>query len=597
MAFGLDVKNAPFDRLSEAEAERARSLVDVGYFRPGHILIAEKREPEGLFVVIKGSVEEREGEALVALHGPGDWFDSRALVRGLGSNAYVAREETLCHVLPRAAALRLIDENPRFAAYFFSDISAKLGAAAREADAERLRPMMNARVFELFLHPAIFIEAKDTLEAAGRALAAGGAYALFVKDGSKVGVLTGTDLWEAAILKRLPISSPVGPLAQFNVVAVAKDDFVSAALLKMTKHNKRRVAVHNDGLFVGFLEDTDLLGFLAGGAQLLAGRIDRAASLADLGVAANEIAAQTRILRRQGVRIDVVCEIVSELNRALFSKTFALAASASIRERSCLIVMGSEGRGEQTIRTDQDNGLILAEAPPEAELQAFRDAFSAALNGFGFPPCPGGVMASNPFWSREVEAFEADIRRWTAAPDESGALNVAILYDAAAVAGDESLLRRIKGSLIAATRGEQAFLAHFARAIDAFPTPIGLFNNLLTADGQGDALDLKKGGIFPIVHGVRSLALERGLMECGTSARIERLRDEGAFKPDFATELIEAFRYLMTLRLDAQLAAAAGSLVKPAELTTLDRDLLRDALKLAKRLKEIVRHRFNLGMF
>ena len=147
-------------------------------------------------------------------------------------------------------------------------------------------------------------------------------------------------------------------------------------------------------------------------------------------------------------------------------------------------------------------------------------------------------------------------------------------------------------------RGERAQLARFARAVDAFPTPIGLFNNLFTHKDHGDAVDLKKGGIFPIVHGVRALALERGLVETGTTARIARLAEDGALSGELARELTQAFRYLMTLRLDAQLAvSASGSLVRPGELSTMDRDLLRDAFQVVKQLREVVRRHFNLAMF
>ena len=145
--------------------------------------------------------------------------------------------------------------------------------------------------------------------------------------------------------------------------------------------------------------------------------------------------------------------------------------------------------------------------------------------------------------------------------------------------------------------GEPVHLARFARAIDAFPTPIGFFNNLVTSKADGDALDLKKGGIFPIVHGVRALALEKGLHETGTAARIARARrTRRRSSPQFARELTEALHYLMTLRLDAQIAEAAStSLVKPGELSTMERDLLRDAFQIVKRLREMVRRHFNLA--
>jgi len=598
MPKSFDATNAPFDRLTPREVDAVRAALDIGYFRPGETIIARDGAPDSLFIVLKGCVEERDGKELIALRGPGDSFDSRALVQGGGSNAFVAREETLCNLLPRDVTLRLINHNARFAAFFYRDISRKLDAATRQDEAARFSPLMNARVRNLSLHPAAFIAASDSIERAAVKMREINAKALFVREGERVGIITGTDLSNAAILKRLPIETSVAGETQYDVVSVAPDDFVSMALLQMTKHNKRRVAVLDDGEYVGILEDVDLLSFLAGNSQLVAARIDRAGSVAELAVAAGGIERQTRMLRRQGVKIEVVCEIVSDLNRHLFAKLFEMTASPAIRDNGCLIVMGSEGRGEQTVRTDQDNGLILSAPVPEGELQAFRTAFTGALESFGFPPCPGDVMVVNPQWSKTIDDYRADFRRWLAMPDEHAHMNVAIFYDAEAVAGDAELLRRTKLELIEALSGERAYLAHFARAADAFPTPIGLFNNLVTSKDQGDALDLKKGGIFPIVHGVRSLAIEHRLLETGTAARIARLAELGSLTPNFARELTQALRFLMTLRLDGQLAeAASGSLVRPAELSSMERDLLRDAFQIVKQLREIIRRHFNLAMF
>jgi CBS domain-containing protein len=145
-------------------------------------------------------------------------------------------------------------------------------------------------------------------------------------------------------------------------------------------------------------------------------------------------------------------------------------------------------------------------------------------------------------------------------------------------------------------RGRSAFMVHFARATDAFPMPIGFFGNLL---GRGDSVDLKKGGIFPVVHGVRSLALERGLTETGTADRIQLLVEAGTFSREFGRELTQSLFFLMTLRLDGQLASvgARGAMVRPADLSSLERDLLRDAFQVVKQFREIVRRHFSLGSF
>jgi len=121
-----------------------------------------------------------------------------------------------------------------------------------------------------------------------------GSNALFVRDGERVGIVTGMNLSKAVVLRREALETPVRELAHFDVVKLRPDDFVSSALLLMTKRNKRRVAVHDGERFVGILEDIDLLGFLAGSAQVVAGRIDRASSKDDLVIAARETAAQVR---------------------------------------------------------------------------------------------------------------------------------------------------------------------------------------------------------------------------------------------------------------------------------------------------------------
>src|SRR5208283_5506315 len=126
MAQHFDARNAPFDRLTADEVEAVRDALDIAYFRPNETIVGRDEAPDSLFIVIKGLVEERDGDDLIALRGPGDAFDSRALVQGGGSHAFVAREETLCNLLPRDLTLRLIAQNPRFASFFYLDIARKL---------------------------------------------------------------------------------------------------------------------------------------------------------------------------------------------------------------------------------------------------------------------------------------------------------------------------------------------------------------------------------------------------------------------------------------------------------------------------------------
>ena len=317
MAVGFDPSNAPFDRLSGSEIETVRAALDIAYFRPHETVLARGAVPEGLYIVMKGRVAERDGEETTAMLGPGDAFDARALIQGGGGLAFVAQEETLAYVLARPLVMRLISDNPRFAAFFYTEISRKLEAASAEAEQARFGATMQAQLSDLHMSPPVFVDASASLEAAANIMYEAGVKAIFVRDGEATGILTATNLAKAAILERRPLDARVGPCATYALVGCESGDSVATALLMMTKHNKRRVVVKQKGAYVGVIEDIDLLAFIAGGAQLLGARLDRARDAGELSAAAGEIERQTRTLRRQGVRMDVVCEIVSDLNRRL----------------------------------------------------------------------------------------------------------------------------------------------------------------------------------------------------------------------------------------------------------------------------------------
>src|SRR5918993_4716360 len=373
---GFDPSNPPFDRLPQQEVDAVTAALDVGYFRPGEAIVRQGGASEHLHVIIKGAVEGRDGESLQAVLGPMDSFDSRAVVHGAAGENFVAAQETLCYLIPRDLILRLIRDNPAFAAFFYADVSRKLDAHAGARKAEGMESVLRSRIRDVRLGAAVFLDGMRTIEHAGHAMRENDINALFVRDGDRLGVVTGMNLSKAVVLRRLPLETPIREVCHFDVVSVEADDFVFDALLTMTKRDKRRLAVRADGAFVGFIEDIDLLGLFAGNSQLIPGRIDRARSLEDLAGAARDIQGQVERLHGQGLRVDLIAEITSDLNRRLYSKLFEMVAPPSIRERGCLLLMGSEGRGEQTVRTDQDNALLLSGEVPLDELDRFRADFS-----------------------------------------------------------------------------------------------------------------------------------------------------------------------------------------------------------------------------
>lgn len=604
MPKAFDAQNPPFDRLTPSQITRLRDGLDIAYFPPGQVIIEAGKPSDALYVVIKGEVEERDGEDVEAVLGLKQSFDARALVHGGSTTRFVASEETLAYAAPRDLVLALIQENSGFAAFFYSDISRRLEAIAKADETEGVDSVLRARIGEANIRPAVFVEAELSIEDAGQAMRDADTNALLVRDGERVGVVTGMNLSKGVILERRRIQEPIRDLTRFDMISVDADDFVFEALMKMTRHNKRRLVVTHKGSIKGFLEDIDILGLFAGNSQLIPGRIDRARTVEDLTFAATDIQRQVERLHHQGVKVEVIAEMTSDLNRLLFAKLFDIVAPPAIREQGALMIMGSEGRGEQTVRTDQDNGLLLAEPVDPVVLDGFRADFTDALERFGFPPCPGNVMVRNPIWSQTIADFERQVRGWVLSPNAESPMWLGIFVDAVGVAGRTDLVPRAKATLFSMLKGEAAYLAQFAKAVDQFPGPSGgLVNSIMATVGRDEVIDLKKSGVFPIVHGIRCLAIEKGIDETSTVSRIEALAETSIFGSTFKDELIGAFRYLMALRLKSQLAASKrGSMedeaqVRLSALTTLDRDLMRDSLRVVKQFREVVRNHFKLGLF
>lgn len=606
MSQAFDIQNPPFDRLSHAEAARLKARLDIGYWGPGETIIASGGAAENLHVVIKGAVEERDGDEVESVLRAKDSFDARALVQGSAGTTFVAAEETLCYLVPKDIILDLIKTNTGFAAFFYSELSRKLTTYAEHEDdtSGSVNQVLRARVRETRLHDVCYIDGSATIADAARMMEELHNNTLFVRDGERIGIITGTNLSKAAVLLAQPLDTKVRDVAHFQIFSVDADDFIFEALIKMTRHRVRRLAVVSNNRFTGTLEDIDILGLVAGNSQLIPGRIDRARSVADLEPAARDIQEQVERLHRQGVKVEVIAEITSDLNRALFSKLYDFIAPPTIREAGCLLVMGSEGRGEQTVRTDQDNGLLLAKPVPEADLTAFRNDFSTALHRFGFPPCPGNIMVGNPMWSQPVDSFIHQIKSWVMTPDDYSAMNLGVFFDAVAVTGDADLLERAKEVMRDLMRGESAYLARFAKAIDQFEdASASMLTSLMATVGVGDdTIHIKKSGVFPIVHGVRVMSIDKDIKATSTAERIDALAAQAIIGNELAGDIKSALSYFMEVRLRSQLVAMRvgrqeeEAIVRLSELSSRERDLLREALKVVKRFKEIVRSRYHLSM-
>ncbi|MEO7338460.1 MAG: DUF294 nucleotidyltransferase-like domain-containing protein [Caldimonas sp.] len=596
---------SPFDCLSAAEQRLVRDSVDVAYFRDGEVLLAPGIEPSHLFVVIKGHVAQFEGDEAVSTFACDDCFDGRALMAGRASSRFVATEEVIAYQLAKAAVHALISSNATFGALLFADLSAKLGAIAERHSQREMQALTMARVEEAFLRPAHEVDGRTDIVAIAALFQARRTSSVLVRGEHGLGIFTSAGL-QRAILDGRPLNHlPVGDLASFPLVTIGPREAMFDALALMIRHQVHRLVVADGERIVGLLEQLDALSFLSNHSYLITVQIAQAQDLGALEAAATQITRLVTLLHRGGTRVGQIGTLVQALNAKLFERTWQLVAPAQLVADSCLFVMGSEGRGEQLLKTDQDNGLIVRDgAACDDETVASACArFSDALARFGYPECPGGIMVSRPAWRRSAADFARTTRRWLLVPEPEGLMALAIFLDAHAVAGDAALLDGVRAEIDSLVATDDALLGRFAAAVDMFPEAGGWWNRILTlGDRSHDALDIKKAAIFPIVHGVRSLALQQHIRGAtGTVARIGSLVASGSIPSALATDLRESLHFLLSLRLTAGLAeldngrSVSGG-VAIDRLGALERDLLKDALAVVKRFKAMVAHRFHLDV-
>jgi CBS domain-containing protein len=597
---------SPFDALLPEERQQVQRSVDIEYFPAGAVILAPGMAPTHLFVPIKGHVQQWEGDEHVASFGPDDCFDGRGLVAGQTGSRFVASEEVVLYRLPRATVLALIAGNATFGALLFADLSDKLGALAGRRSQHELHALTMARADQAYLRPVHWVDAEDSVAAVARVFHTQRTTNVLVRDTRatppRTGIFTVTGL-PKAILTGVPLEQlSVRGLANFRLVTIRPSTPLFEALALMIRHRIHRLVVAEGEEILGFLQQLDLLSYLSNHSYLITLQILEAPDIPALQTAAAQITRLIGVLDHNGTKVGMIARLVQELNAALFERAWQLIAPADLVANSCLFVMGSEGRGEQLLKTDQDNGLIVRDGHAgRHDLGTVCDRFSAALAAFGYPPCPGRTMVSNPAWRHSETAFADTVRGWLFAPTPDHLMQLAIFLDAHRVAGDASLLEGVRAQVWRFASDHAGTLGRFAGAIDAFSSSGSGWWSRLLHRGEGEAaqIDLKKAGLFPLVHGVRSLAFEHHVAATGTTERIEALCAAGHLPADLGRDLVDSLHVLMGLKLRAGLQALeegrpASATLAPDRLGTLERDLLKDALAVVRRFQVFLRQHFHL---
>lgn len=469
------------------------------------------------------------------------------------------------------------------------------------------------RVRDLLRGPAATCTAATSVADVATLMPSGGAVVVVDVEGGPRGIVTDRDLRARVVAARRDAgATPAAEVMSAPLVTIGPDAFAFEALLEMTRREIHHLVVVDGGRLAGVLAGDDVLMSQTVHPVTLVRDIARAPTREALARLAVEVTSLVRRLVDDGGRAGDIARIVAELNDRIVARVLAQAEAALAGRGEappptpyCWLVFGSEGRREQTLRTDQDNGLVYADPPPDVAPAAARyfarlaEEAIAGLIAVGFPPCPGGAMASNPRWCQPLATWTAYFREWMARPSPEHVLAASMYFDLRPVVGAVTLGESLAALVRSEAPRQRRFLTAMAKDVVERRLPVGLLGGLRvprSGEHRG-ALDLKGAGGLQLVGAARVHALELGLAETGTAARFLGAGSRGLYPPAEVTEIVDAYEDLLRLRLVHQLACLRDGRppdnhVALQRLSHRDEMLLREALKTTGRVQGVLRERF-----
>jgi CBS domain-containing protein len=652
----------PFDALSESELAQTVRQMKIAFYPKGDVVIKQGGPPaEHLYVIQAGSARVsyepdaksatgapnnsiEPADILVDVRAEGDTFGAVSLLQSRQALFSVtAREDLICYLLPAEPFKALVAAHPAFERYFSSSLARNLeavrkGAAevcelpqgAGLAGGTLLATPIRSPVRDLMHREVLICLPATTIRAAARQMTQRrvGSVVVVESSGAPLGILTDTDLRVRVVAQGRSLDQPVLEVMSHPVHTISPDDYGFEALLSMSRHGTGHLVVVQDDRVVGLISNHDLQTMSGLSPVGLINDIDNVDSLDELVKLHSKIDRVLEIFLRQGGEARMMLELITEFNDRLTIKLLELVETEMENQGLgrppvpyTWMALGSEGRREQTLRTDQDNAIIFTNVPAESTERiqkwflGFAERVVDGLERCGFPRCLGGVMASNPEWCQPEKNWQRTFHTWVIDPDPRSLRLASIFFDYRAIYAEADHLEKLDESLRRAMEDNRLFLRFLAKNSLYNRPPLGFLRQFVVLkDGEHkNKLNLKLSGLTPIVDAARVMALDQGVEATGARARLheesprmlvtntlDRLDEvarRGLIKPDMAADLREAFSFITILRITHHLEAKArgevpDNFVDPADLNNLQRKMLKESFGVITKLQELLEHRY-----
>ncbi|MEK9951672.1 MAG: DUF294 nucleotidyltransferase-like domain-containing protein [Curvibacter sp.] len=596
----------PFSLMAVADLDFFLSHAEQLYFAPGEILIEPgSGEVTRLFFIRRGAVSGKSG--LADLEGgafqyeTGDLFPiSAAIARRAVTATYEATGDTFVLALPVEAMQTLARQSVPFADFLnrrvlkFLDLSRQALQVAYSSQT-LAEQSLETPLGDLVQRAPITCRPQTPLREAltemhqrriGSMLVTG-------ERGEPLGILSREDVLGRVTLGGVALDTPISAVMVSPVHHLSHEHTAEDAALLMSRHTIRHVPITREGVVIGIVSERDLFAMQRLSLKHVSTSIRAAVDVDMLKLVAQDIRRFARSLLSQGVQARQLTALISHLNDVLTERLLELKAAEHGVDlsRLCWLALGSEGRSEQTIATDQDNALILPDDGTAAQRQAalaFARDVNQALDACGYPLCKGGIMAGNPACCLSLREWRERFSHWIEHGAPQDLLNASIYFDFRPLAGDPTLAQRLRAEVNRAASRVPRFLKQLALNALTREPPLNWMGGI-AADEDG-RIDLKLQGTAIFVDAARLYALSQG--GAATSTR-ERLEAVGPVLGVTAAEYeawVRGFEFLQMLRLQIQLEGAAvgeqPNHIVVGSLNDIDRRILKETFRVARSLQQ-----------
>jgi len=603
---------APFDSMTREHLTWMAERLKLGYYSKGEIVLSpEIGDIRNFFIIKQGEihgeqdvVRAQDDATWLELH-EGECFPLGALLsRRPVNSTYRAGVDTFCYELATDHFHELLHKCPAFHDFCTRRLANLLEQSKQVIQAQYTKSSSEQQSMTSPLSAIVRREpvacAPDTpmrqvLETMN-SLGIGSMVAID-KQKRPLGIFTLHDVLSRVTLPNLDLNTPLSSVMSTNPVTLPPHALAYEAALVMAKHGFRHILVEENGKLIGLLSEKDLFTLQRVGLRQLSGIIRKADDLETLKHAAEDIRQLAHNMLAQGITAEQLTQIISTLNDLLTTRIIELELEADAAAREidfCWLALGSEGRFEQTLNTDQDNGILFS-VPDGKDAEALRGVMlpfakriNQALAACGFPLCNGEVMASNPKWCLSLAEWKETFDKWIYHGAPMDLLHSTIFFDFRPLFGNRHLAENLREWLGEVTPKNTRFLHQLAVNALRNKPPLGIVRDFVTGDGH--TIDLKLNGITPFVDAARIFSLANAVSATNT---LQRLREAGE-KLRMSAQDIDAycdaflFIQLLRLRLHHEQCQAGENLtnkVDPDTLNALDSRILREAFRQARKLQ------------